>query len=89
MGILYLAAHSTGACLKILLKYMQKTLDITQVKDDNGRTAFHIAATNTSLEGFKILLMTTEDGTLDNSMTQDSIGYTPLHYAVKFGKIYS
>ena len=86
MGILHLSALITGTCLKILLKYLPQTLDIAQVKDGNGRTAFHIAATNMSLEVFKILLETTEEGTLDNSMTQDSIGYTPLHYAVKFGK---
>lgn len=53
-------------------------------EDWKKRTLMHIAASNSSME----CLDTIYDFVRDKKaiLRKDSIGYTPLHYAVKYGK---
>ena len=52
--------------------------------DSQKRTIMHIAASNPSNECLDTIYTFVKDK--DEILKQDTIGYTPLHYAVKYGK---
>ena len=53
------------------------------LKDQRGRTAFHVAAENRSSTSLGLLV----DTLGEVAMQQDNQGNTPLHFAVKHGKL--
>ena len=63
-------------------EFLEKGNDIN-VRDENGRTALHIAAKGGYLETFKALL--NQEGIKVNA--EDKKGYTPLHIACKKGNL--
>ena len=57
--------------------------DLSDSEDRQRRTPMHIAASNNSMECLDTLYAYVKDkGAI---CKQDNKGYTPLHYAVKFG----
>ena len=81
-----MAADLGSECLNIILKNLEKNIDISLFTDDKDRNVFHIAASKSSMENFEILFNSVRNK--NNVLKQDALGNTPLHYAVKFGKTF-
>ena len=81
---MHLAADLGSECLNIILKNLEKTVDTSSFVDDQNRNVFHIAASKSSMENFEILFNSVRNKS--NVLKPDTLGNTPLHYAVKFGK---
>jgi len=82
-NILHLAANGNNCCLKILLNRFRSSDKLS--KDFQKRTLMHIASSNSSMECLDTIYNFVEDKKA--LLDKDDMGFTPLHYAVKYGKL--